>query len=261
MRSVLLLTALLCAPALAQSALFLSPREATVTLGQSVTLEAVTDATATDWPDERTRHFFARTAWTQENRDALPPREDVETAASWTTDRPGVLLIGLDLAPRTERIAPDALAAFIAANDPQRELLTAPQGDRIEVVRHESAKALIRVDHEGPRPASIATSKTGQPTEIRPLMDPTALTPGSDLAVKLYARTGSDRQGVVTATNATTGDVVRAISGDSRIANIPIATAGRWRLEFHAAEWIGGEAPRYEIHTATLTFDVREVTK
>ncbi|HZW09999.1 MAG TPA: hypothetical protein VFF69_08855 [Phycisphaerales bacterium] len=253
-------------PAAAQSALYLVPERATVALGDSVRLAAATgvdpDAAPGPWPAERIEHFFARTAWTQENRDGLGRAEGSEVVAPWRAAEPGVLLLGIELADATESVPAASFAAFVdhALGETGRAAIgEVPAGGEVALVRRQSAKAVVVVESAGAEPASIATSKAGQAVEIRPLMDPVAARPGSDLAVRLHASIPGAAGGVVIATNTVTGDVVRATADSSSIANVPLGTAGRWRLEFHAVARSGDETARarFEVHTATLTFDVR----
>ena len=262
-----LVLASVAAAAAGQSATFLVPESAEIGLASPVRLSAVrgaeVDAAPEPWPAARIAHFFARTAWTQENRDALPPDEGSDATVTWPADRPGVLLLGVDLAPEVESIDAASFAAFMerSLGERARDALGAlPAQGEVAVLHTESAKAVVRVRAGGATPTSIAASKTGQAVELRPLMDPTILIPGSDLVVKVYARLPGSSGGVITATNTTTGEVARVTTNDESIANIRVGHAGRWRLEFHAAARLeGGDAPAaWELHTATLTFDVPE---
>lgn len=264
----LALLALLCAAthAAAQTALYLVPHDAEASRDGAVRLAAHAGidlaAAPLPWPGGRVQHFFARTGSTQENRDDLAPAPADETETSWPAREPGILVLGLDLEPALERIDAADFAAFI-----DRAVgSTPPEGRRalagvqtVSFVRVESAKALVRVGGDR-QPSPVATSKTGQTVEIRPLMDPTTLLPGSDLAVRLYAKIPGAAGGTLLATNTTTGEQVRATADGFAIANVPIAAAGRWRLEFHAAA-LNADAARdaeWVVHTATLTFDVHE---
>ena len=257
--------------AAAQEARFLEPASATVALGDRVGISVVEGAAARAWPGERVAHFLARTAWTQDNRDTLEavpaPDGDGVPGAAWTADRPGVLLLGLDLEPGLETVGAESFGRFLARALPaeRRGAIASalPEGGEVSVRRVESAKALVRVSADGPEPVSIANSKTGQAVEIRPLLDPTLLTPGGDLPLKIYAAIPGPAGGVVTATNSTTGEVLSAPLAEDATANLTIPSAGRWRLEFHAvAPDETGEAD-WLVHTATLTFEVRaeEVTR
>jgi hypothetical protein len=251
----------------AQSARFLVPEQSAAELGGAVHMSiapGVEAGAAPDpWPADGIAHFFARTAWTQENRDELAPREGSQTLAAWPADRPGVLLLGVDLEPSLEIVGAEPFAAFVhrtlgaTARGALGEL---PGPGEVVLSRTESAKALVVVESGGAEPASIATSKAGQAVEIRPLMDPTAIRPGSDLPVRLYASIPGAKGGLAIATNTTTGRHISAAADDSAIAHLRIDSAGRWRVEFHAVarrDAAPGEV-QFEVHTATLTFDVRE---
>ncbi|MCC7387873.1 MAG: hypothetical protein IT431_03805 [Phycisphaerales bacterium] len=257
--------------AAAQEARFLEPDSATVGLGDRVGISVFEGGAARAWPAERVAHFLARTAWTQDNRDTLEALPALGKAgvpgAVWTADRPGVLLLGLDLKPGLETVGVEAFGRFLARALPaeRRGAITPalPEGGEVSVRRVESAKALVRVSAEGAEPVSIATSKTGQAVEIRPLLDPTMLTPGGDLPLKIYGAIPGPAGGVVTATNTTTGESFPVALTEDATANLTIPSAGRWRVEFHAvAPDETGEAD-WLVHTATLTFEVRagEVTR
>ncbi len=257
---------------LGQETRFLEPADATVALGERVSLAFVASDVAQEWTGLGVEYFFARTAWTQENRDSVSVAADSGgLAAAWVAGEPGVLLLGVDLAARVETVSAESFAAFV-----RRVLPASRRGDlvgllesgraegTVAVQRVESGKALVRVEAGGSDPVSIATSKTGQAVEIRPLMDPTAIELGSDLAVRVYSRVPGPSDGVVIATNTTTGEVVRAPTNETSLAIIPIESAGKWRLEFHAvdvaAAGLGGdgegEHADWIVHTATLTFVV-----
>ena len=247
----------------AQEALFLEPASAVVARGERVELTAAVgvgggEGVARAWPAERIHHFFARTAWTQENRDTLAAGQDGLTAG-WAAELPGVMVLGCDLSPRVEVVPGESFSAFVGRVLPssRRAAFGAlPAAGEVSVRRVESAKALVRVEAAGEQPVSVATSKTGQAVEIRPLMDPTALAPGGDLLLKIYAAIPGPAAGVVLATNTTTGESLSVETDDTASANLTIPSAGRWRVEFHAVMPIADEDAQWLIHTATLTFDV-----
>ncbi|MBK7403258.1 MAG: hypothetical protein IPJ41_01160 [Phycisphaerales bacterium] len=286
-----------------QSAVFLVPESADVDQGAAILLAAVPgtalDAMPMPWPAEQLTHFFARTAWTQENRDTLPHEETREAAAGWPAERPGITMLGIELDRESHTVDANTFRAFLrrAVDDEVREELGAlPQSGNVTYVQTGTAIALVRVLGEGPEPVSIATSETGLPGEIHALMDPTKLTPGSILAVELDGRIPTngplvrdraielgraedpdederanrgpegrkpraeeEEGGVLIATNATTGESVRAVANESGTAIVPIAHAGRWRLEFHTVNRAGaGAGAQFFVHTTTMTFDVRE---
>ena len=112
----------------------------------------------------------------------------------------------------------------------------------------------------------MATSKTGQAVEIRPLFDPTAIEPGGDLPVKIYAQIPGPAEGLVLGTNTTTGETISVPTGTDATAVLTISHAGRWRLEFHAVVPAEEQDATWLIHSATLSFEVAgdqdgEVTK
>ncbi|VAX39408.1 hypothetical protein MNBD_PLANCTO03-2146 [hydrothermal vent metagenome] len=269
--------------ATAQEAVFLTPAEGSVALGEVVEFSAAAGEERLAWPTERVEHFFARTAWTQENRDTLAAgktdradktpaplgRDSGTTIAAWPAELPGVLMLGCDFAPRFERVSAESFRAFVDRVLPvsrRTALGSIPSEGEVTLRRVESAKALVEVEAAGERPVSIATSKTGQVVEIRLLMDPMHAEVGSDIAVRVYSEIPGPKEGVVIATNTTTGEVMRVLTNDSATANITVSAAGRWRVEFHAVVLEESGDADWAVHTATVTFDVAgasdgEVTK
>lgn len=203
------------------------------------------------WADASLTHFFARAIGTQENRDSVLSRGDDPSALEWPAPEPGVLVVGADLAAREEALTGAQLRALAGLNAKGLADL-APEG-AIDVRRVECAKAILRTGGGG---SEVATSKTGQTAEIRPLMDPTRLTLPSDMAVRLYAG-GSGASGArVTALHLDSGTVARSDADAQGIANITLDRAGRWRLEFHAP---AREGEAWLVRSATLTFDAGPV--
>lgn len=262
---------LTAAVAAGQQARFAEPAAAAVAQGDPVSLALVDADGARPWTEHQAEYFLARTAWSQENRDVVPLAPlSRGLEATWVADEPGVLLLGADLVPREETVGVGSFASFIERVLPATRrraldgLLVADDPEGTVIVRRvESCKALVRVEAGDAEPVSIATSKTGQVVEIRPLMDPTAIVPGGDLAVRVYSRVPGPADGLVIATNVTTGETVRARTNETSLAVIPIGNAGRWRLEFHAIEPLEDAAEddaegtaEWAVHTATLTFDV-----
>lgn len=268
------LVVLMATAAMGQQARFAEPAAAEVARGEAVSLSLVDADGAQSWTEHGAEYFLARTAWSQDNRDAVPVAPlSRGLEATWVAGEPGVLLLGVDLAARDETVSTGSFVSFVERVLPASRrgalggLLATDDPEGMVVVRRvESCKALVRVEEGDDAPVSIATSKTGQVVEIRPLMDPTAIVPGSDLAVRVYSRVPGPADGLVIATNVTTGETVRAPTNATSLAVIPIGEAGRWRLEFHAVEPAEAGADTDEegtaewtVHTATLTFDVGEM--
>ena len=204
--------------AMGQQARFVEPAAAEVARGEAVSLSLVDADGAQSWTEHGAEYFFTRTAWSQENRDAVPVAPlSRGLEATWVAGEPGVLLLGVDLVVREETVSAGSFASFVERVLPATRrgaldgLLTSDDPEGTVVVRRvESCKALVRVEAGDSAPVSIATSKTGQVVEIRPLMDPTAIVPGSDLAVRVYSRVPGPADGLVIATNVTTGEIVCA---------------------------------------------------
>jgi hypothetical protein len=87
---------------------------------------------------------------------------------------------------------------------------------------------------------SIATAKAGTRVEIRPLANPLALEPGSDLPVRLYSDQIALGGATVTA-HGPDGAAVTARADPNGIAVLRLATPGRWLLRLDVAT---GDVPR-----------------
>ena len=96
------------------------------------------------------------------------------------------------------------------------------------------------------RSSAVVTAKTGSRIEIRPLLNPAVLVPGSDLPVRLYFEGESVPAGRVEAV-AGSGARQAAISDRVGIAFLRIPVAGDWTVRFS-----------HRGTTAELVFDVLE---
>lgn len=99
---------------------------------------------------------------------------------------------------------------------------------------------------ERQRSAAIITGKTGSRIEIRPLLNPAVLVPGSDLPVRLYFE-GESVRAVRVHGRGPEGALVEATSDNVGIAFLRIPESGRWTVSFS-----------YRSAIAELIFDVPE---
>jgi uncharacterized GH25 family protein len=151
---------------------------------------------------------FLRSEGSQQNADS-----GVFGADGWLnfeSKQDGVHRVGVDLKPRFEF-------------DPQK---------RTQLEVHRSAAALIRLGMES-APSPVATAKTGQVAEIRPLMDPTALPVGSDLPFRLYIEGSGAGEATLTA-ESPSGRTIRTRTDFNGIGALRLEEAGIWILEFRA---------------------------
>jgi len=252
----LLLALSAAASAAAQSALSLQPSSFKAEPDAPLSLSLLEGAKPLPWPADA-HWLFIRTAGTQENRsNADLPKPGSLDAAPLTLEVPGAALIGLDLAPRLSTWSPEAFTTFAAAAGNADLCPTSPT-----LVEHlVSAAALLRITPAGAHatPDSTATSKSGQSVEIRPLMDPTTLLPGSTLAVRLYLLGDALPHATLTAHHAATGTTLTTKADAKAIANLTIAHAGHWRLELHTIQPITDSPAAFRAGSASLTFQVPE---
>lgn len=100
------------------------------------------------------------------------------------------------------------------------------------------------------------TEKRGGAVSIRPLMDPTLLPAGSDLAVRLYHRGEPLRGTVIRALHTGSGQQASAVSDGQGIAIVRLQSGGEWQLSFDLRD--ARETDASVLHTAVLQFSIPE---
>ena len=232
----------LAGAALAQPALFLEPGSHSVRVGEPVVLGALErregKVEGVAWP--LARWFFVRIAGTQQNRNGdEAPQADGAQKVSVDAPGPGVAMIGLDLPARAEEWSAERIAEFRGLAG--RGAIEKPA----TVTRLVSATTLVRVtDAQGDTGGDgTATTKAGQKVEIRALMDPTAVKPGFDLAVRAYVEGDGVANAKVIATHVESGAVQTVVCDQKGIGHFTVERAGVWRLEFHEWREAKGETP------------------
>jgi hypothetical protein len=242
--------------AVAQEVRYLAPSSMRPAQDEQVSIRMMAtgeEAREVAWPDAQTRLFFARSTGRQHNRDRLDLAEG-ETP-TWTFTQAGVGVIGLDLETRTEETTPAALSDFIDRHAPASLEARPEEGDKVEVLRVESFKTLLRVG-ETRGAEGVAMDKTTLTVDIRPIFDPTNMKPGSTLAVRVYAEGQSIPGARVTATHLASGRSVEAETDASAIGDLTLEWPGAWLVEFHHVAPPGPDG-RWAIFSATMTFDVQ----
>jgi hypothetical protein len=263
------------ARARAQSISYLLPDRYEVVAGREVALHVArgtSGALATiPWPGEGIEWFFVRTAGTQRNvakpATALPGEDSLRLELK----EPDVALIGMDSRPWIETVRGTDLRRFLeselAASALPADWMAQTSGETLRVRRVESAKLLVRVVNSAPgskeawRGSATAPSKSGQRTEIRPLIDPTAMALGSDLPLRIsWADSGSVDVRIVTRQVATgTTQTTLAPAGAGWFT---VSAPGEWRVEVHRAKKLKDDpAADWELETATLSFLVPAASK
>lgn len=243
---------------------FLTPSKHVAALAETLSLRfaagAAKDARPVGWPSDEIEWLFVRGGGTQENRDRVRPQNPKDDFVLLRIEHPGVTLVGADRRPIVREMTGDELGTFLRQSVALAEKASIPAGDGELRVRHvASAKTLIRAATAGREspPSAIATSKTGQKVEIRPLFDPSAARVGSDLPLWSYID-GSKKTGVkVQATNVATGKTTTFLTDAGGSGHFRVTDAGLWRVEFHHAEPLkDGSKADWVVYSATLTFEV-----
>jgi len=212
--------------------------------------------------DEERAWLFVRAAGTQENVEHLPlaPVGGL-LRARIPLPHADANRIGVDLLPRTEVVSRATWQRF--AEEKLGQLRPAAElPEELSVRRVESLALLVRVLAPGdePRPSATAHSKSGQAFELRPLMDPTCVPPGSDLLLKVYAPEGESEGLRIVARNLPSGDTLNLVTRAGGVADLPIAHPGLWTVEVHRlAPVAAGAGVDLELHSSTLVFEAPEV--
>jgi hypothetical protein len=231
---------------------FLQPAAYRAPAGREIELRLLGQAVAPQpWKDTDTDWLFVRVAASQRNMD--DPSLSPDGRALVPLDQPGIAVIGADLAPRTDTLALADLNAFIAANGRLNGPI--PELGPVRIRRVESAKTILRVGTPGQEAgATEATGKTGQKVELRPLMDPAATPPDSDIAVRAYILGAGAGGARLLATHIPTGRAQDITCDGSGYGNIHIDAPGEWRIEMHELS-AGDEHGLLILYSATLTFE------
>jgi hypothetical protein len=230
----------------------LRPAAYTLPAGNPVELSILGPAGAPEpWNAVDTDWVYVRIAASQRNMDAPPLAPDGRLMLP--LDRPGIAIIGADLAPRTDTLPLADLNAFIT----QRGRLNGPLPERgpVRIRRVESAKAVVRSGDPGREAGwTEATGKSGQKVELRPIMDPAVAPPGSDIAIRAYILGAGAAGARLIATHIPTGQVQDIACDAAGYGNLRITAPGEWRVEMHELR-AGDEHGLLILYSATLTFE------
>ncbi|MEM1448227.1 MAG: DUF4198 domain-containing protein [Planctomycetota bacterium] len=260
--------ALALAPlASAQSVTHFHPDVWRTSEGASVSIAPRIDLEEAEWKTRPFEWMFVRGAGSQSNHDELPTpagaRASDEQPQRFTFEAStsDTWMVGVDLAPRVERVAPERWSAFRrthAVDAPAAPTERRAGAADVRVDRRESTKTLVVVRDARGRSGSSGTSmsKTGQRMEIRPLSDPCTTIPGSALPIRLYVPDGLPLDRVLVARQLTSGETLRTRFDAKGFGHVVLPSAGPWRLEVHAAR---PEPKRkdvdWTVFSTTLTFE------
>lgn len=214
------------------------------------------------WPEsQRVAWLFVRVSGTQENRDAQTLGSiDADGARRVMPGAAGVALVGCDLVPSSEMWTADQANAFARVCGEEDLCFK----DNILVHHSISAACLTQVaaapgDQARFRSNTAATGKSGQASEIRPLMDPLAIE-GGDLAFRVYVGGEAVPRAAIRAVHVESG-VVQSVQADAKgIGVVRVDLPGAWRLEFHTITAIpDSQVESWQATSCTLTFSARGV--
>ena len=258
------------APAFGQRVASLAADRLTLGPGESATLHLETrgpdGVREIAWDEAGIEWVFVRDSRSQRNHPSAPVEADGRTVRVAPT-RAGVTMVGVDLARRVEVMGVEEFGRLMQrAGQAWEESATghekapppgqeAPLRDavaQVRVQRVESACALVRV---GGSATDVAVSKSGLATEIRALMDPTALLLPSDMAVRVYADGSGVPGATVIATHAPSGEERRTKADDKGIAPVRLDRTGVWRVEFHHAAPSSHDGADWVVYSCVLTFE------
>jgi hypothetical protein len=259
----------------AQSISYLLPDRYEVVAGREVAVHVARGASGVlatiPWPGEDIEWFFVRTAGTQRNLSkpatALPGEDFLRLELS----EPDVALIGMDSRPWIESVRGTEMRKFlesaVAVSSLPADWMAQTSGETLRVRHVESAKLLVRVVRSAPgakdewRGSATGSSKAGQRTEIRPLVDPTAIAVGSDLPLRIsWADSASVDVRIVTRQVGTETTLTTAAPGGA--GWFTVTAPGEWRVEVHRAKRLKDDpAADWELETATLSFLVPAASK
>lgn len=210
----------------------------------------VTEAT---WPEGIDRIFVRSPGFQVNLSSEQAPRPVIgQRSMAITLEHPGVTLIGIDLARSDLDWPVESFRVLTGAGATPESI---PDAGTVRARLIECANSIVRVGSGPGSTESVGTSKAGQVVEIRPLMDPAVAPVGSDVPLKAYIRGDAVKDAVVTATNASTGEVQDVHLARSGTGFFHVASPGLWRLEFRKAVRTEKEnQPPWTVYSATLTF-------
>ncbi len=206
------------------------------------------------WGGAGVEWVFVRDSRSQRNHQSAPAGDDGMTVRV-SPVRAGVTMVGVDLARRVEVMKAEAFGQLAERAGKASETVPGkvpPRDGGVRVLRVESACALVRV---GGAATDVGVSKSGLATEIRALMDPTALRLPSDMAVRVYADGSGVPGATVIATHAASGAERRTTADDKGIAPVRLDRPGVWRVEFHHVARARDDAADWVVYSCVLTFE------
>lgn len=208
------------------------------------------------WPEkESIRWLYIRVSGTQENRDSTNlGQPDSDGAQRLMPPAPGTALIGLDLRTTADMWSADQANQFAQLCRSEPHCFQ----DSIRVLHTFSATTIIPIGANPTEPSlnpnnTAATSKSGQASELRPLMDPTAIR-GGDLALRAYVSGEGVAGATLTAVHIPSRTVQTVHTDAKGIGIINLNQAGPWRVAFHTLHPVDDH---WQATSCTLTFNAQ----
>jgi hypothetical protein len=222
------------------------------------------------WPGSDLEWLYSRSAGTQTNLPATTSARSGEQFVRIALAEPDAALVGFDRRPWIEQVPATDLRKFleldVAASALPADWTTRITGETVRVRRVESAKLVVRMtrgtsegkekEKEDVHGSATAPSKVGQRTEIRPLVDPTAMAVGSDLPLRISWADPSSVDATIVARQPGTETRIAVLSRKGS-GWFTVSAPGEWLVEVHRAKPLTGDsAADWELETATLSFVV-----
>lgn len=221
---------------------------------------------AAPWPENEIAWFFSRSDGKQTNRDTLAASTPDGQRAVLSLPDAGVSMIGVQFKPQVLTLDDKQFAElrgrFAAQTDEKRsDRQPAPGAQQARVRVQSAAAALIRVksgDASADEPSAIATSKSGQKAEIRPMFDPTRCKAEDELPVRVYAD-GDKAAGALVRAIQPDGKAVTSTSNPAGFATIAITAPGVWRIELQQLVPARGDPDAdWVLYLGSLTFQTAD---
>lgn len=232
----------------AQTPAFIEP-EAFVSSKQAVAIKLLDGNQNALWSGTKVRWAFVKTGMVQENRDDLSDWLDASGTFQCPIPGPGVVMLGVDFAPKLETLSADALRPLL-------EKSTLIPAKTVTVRHYRAAITLFRSSQDDPG-STIATTETSLSSSIHPLMDPTRFTLGGELPYELVMRGGEVEDGIVKITSVTSGTTLKLPTRRGGLGFFKPSESGIHRISYQVARPLHGDPDaQFEVFSTTLTFSV-----
>lgn len=213
------------------------------------------------WPEKELGWLFVREEGTQRNYSLLAAQFAEPTLVRVEREQQGVALVGWDRSPRVESVRSSEIVDFIQQRSPSATLPQAVQAlsarENWPVRRVESLSQLVGKPTAPGTSSAVATSKAGQRMELRPLIDPTSVLAGSDLAFRLSLPEGENSVLVARATHLPSAAVRPVEIAPEGMLRTKLDLTGPWMIEAHALRGAASTAgEELELLSVTLVFQL-----